>query len=217
MSLEESLKDIKEKYYGFLYHYYRAEVYRETNWRNRLDTTTNWSIVVTAAIASFAFGNEDIPHIVFILNYFFVLSFLYIEARRFRNYMLLRERTRLMEKNLLAPILIGHDLDIDLNNEWRSSLADSLNSPKIELSKTEALAWRIRRNYAIILVFIAILWLVKVTTSPTKSESIFDVYKNARMWFIPGEIVFWGIIVSVFTVIFLSLLSLNKTSHSDLP
>ena len=75
----EDLVNLPESYYGFIYHYYRAEVYRETIWRNRLDNTTNWSIVVTGAILTFSFTNPVTPHSVILVNYLIVWFFLYIE------------------------------------------------------------------------------------------------------------------------------------------
>ena len=37
---------------GVLAHLYRAEVYRSTIWRTRLDTTTNWSVVTLGVALS---------------------------------------------------------------------------------------------------------------------------------------------------------------------
>ena len=105
--LTEHLENFPEAYYGFIYHYYRAEVYRETNWRNRLDTTTNWSIVVTAAMLSFVFSNPQAQPSIILIDYLLVWFFLYIESRRYRYYSLLRERTRIIEKQILPQIFLG--------------------------------------------------------------------------------------------------------------
>ena len=41
-------------------HFFRAEISRANIWRQRLDTTTNWAVVITAAIITFS-----IPHLSF--------------------------------------------------------------------------------------------------------------------------------------------------------
>ena len=43
---------------GALAHLYRAEVYRSTVWRTRLDTTTNWAVVTTGIALSLTFSNS---------------------------------------------------------------------------------------------------------------------------------------------------------------
>src|SRR5215510_3876764 len=45
-----------------LIHLYRAEVGRMVTYRQRLDTTTNWSITSSALVATFSLGNPMIPH-----------------------------------------------------------------------------------------------------------------------------------------------------------
>lgn len=48
-------------------HYFRGEMDRMNIWRSRLDVTTNWAIITTAAFSWFGFGNRDVSHLVFIL------------------------------------------------------------------------------------------------------------------------------------------------------
>lgn len=67
-------------------HFFRAEVHRANIWRQRLDTTTNWSVVATGATLSFAFSQSEIHHAIIILNTLLVTLFLFIEARRYRYY-----------------------------------------------------------------------------------------------------------------------------------
>jgi len=145
--------DFDARYDGYLYHYYRAEVSRETNWRNRLDVTTNWSIVVTAAILSYMFGNENVTHGVIVLNYLIVLFFLYIESRRFRYHAMLKDRTRMIETGLLSKVFYslststGPQPTLDL-----AALAKNLEYPKTTMSKLESIAWRLRRVYIFLLL-----------------------------------------------------------------
>lgn len=44
---------------GALAHLYRAEIYRSTIWRTRLDTTTNWSVVTLGVALSITFSSPQ--------------------------------------------------------------------------------------------------------------------------------------------------------------
>ncbi|MFZ5535668.1 MAG: DUF2270 domain-containing protein [Patescibacteria group bacterium] len=188
----KNILDVDEKYFGFLFHYYRAEVYRETNWRNRMDVSTNWAIVVTGVILSFAFGEGDAPHTVIILNYLIAQFFLYIEARRYRYYTMLRSRTRLMEEHLLAPILSGTEKQ--QTEDWAKQLAQTLARPKVSMSKIESFAWRLRRQYMVLLGIIFIAWVARIFMHPTPVTTLEAAIAQANVWVIPGVIVF-GIFV----------------------
>ena len=87
-------------------HFFRAEVSRANVWRQRLDTTTNWAVVATAATLSIAFNQAESNHAVIIMNTMLVTLFLYIEARRYRYYELWSYRVRLMETDFYAAMLV---------------------------------------------------------------------------------------------------------------
>src|SRR5262245_17025546 len=88
-------------------HLYRAEVTRANSWRARLDVTTNWALLSTAAAISFAFGQQNTHHSVIILNTLLITLFLFLEARRYRYYELWSYRVRLMESDFFAPLLVS--------------------------------------------------------------------------------------------------------------
>ena len=44
---------------GVLAHLYRAEIYRSTIWRTRLDTTTNWSVVTLGVALSITYSSPQ--------------------------------------------------------------------------------------------------------------------------------------------------------------
>ena len=211
------LESIPESYYGFIFHYYRAEVYRETNWRNRLDNTTNWSIVVTAAILSFAFTNENAPHSIILVDYFMVWFFLYIESRRFRYYWHLRSRTRTIEKELLSQIFLGKKSSNNDKNRWKEKLAESFKNESISMSRIESIAWRFRRNYFFIIPLVFASWIAKVTSYPYPIHTSEEFFYHARVWFIPGEVVFSVILVSILLATFIALYIPSKRAHADLP
>lgn len=206
-------REIDDKYFGFLFHYYRAEVYRETNWRSRMDVTSNWVIVVTGAILSFAFGEPRTPHVVIILNYCIALFFLYIEARRFRTYVMLRARTRLMEKHLLGPVFSGQR--IPAANEWGKRLAENLSYPRVPMSRIESLAWRLRRQYIFILPVIFAAWIARIYTVPDAVSTLPEAIGQAQLWFIPGGVVFSAFVSSLVVCIALAYIYVPRASLVD--
>lgn len=210
------LSGIPDSYYGFIFHYYRAEVYRETNWRNRLDTTTNWAIVVTAGIVSFTFSYSHISHAALLLNNLVVWFFLYIESRRYRYYSLLRYRTRVMEQHILGPIISGKK-PLTRNTNWLVKLAQTLQVPKVTMSRMEALAWRLRRNYVMIFPLLFLVWLGKISLHPVRALSLSDMLQNARLLFIPGELVFAAFWLNVVSAVIFAYYYTIKSHHDDLP
>ena len=52
-------QDIESGTIGALAHLYRAEVFRSTHWRTRLDNTTNWAVVTTGIALSATFANRE--------------------------------------------------------------------------------------------------------------------------------------------------------------
>ena len=92
-----------------LIHLYRGEMGRQAQYRLRLDTSTNWSITVTAAMVVFSLGNERIPHYFFAVVLIFMCVFLLFEARRYGYYMAVKERVRQLECGFYGRVLLGSD------------------------------------------------------------------------------------------------------------
>jgi len=46
-------------------HLYRAEMNRMLVWRQRLDITTNWAIILATALTTFTLGSKEIPHYIY--------------------------------------------------------------------------------------------------------------------------------------------------------
>ena len=85
---------------------YRGEVHRSTSWRQRLDATTNWAVLTTAALLSFTFASqEQHTHIILLLTNLIILAYLAIEARRYRYFEVYRARVRMLEAIELASAL----------------------------------------------------------------------------------------------------------------
>lgn len=83
---ERPLRSFTAAEIGALAHLYRAEVYRSTIWRTRLDTTTNWAVVTLGVALSIAFASPDASPIPLILVGILILLFLGLEARRYRYF-----------------------------------------------------------------------------------------------------------------------------------
>jgi uncharacterized membrane protein len=120
-------------------HFFRAEIQRANVWRTRLDTTTNWAVVVTGATLSIAFGQSTVHHSVVLLNTLLVLWFLFIEARRYRYYELWSYRVRLMETDFYAAMLVP---PFHPSPEWAENLAENLLTPSFPISMREAFGRR---------------------------------------------------------------------------
>ncbi len=144
-------------------HLYRAEVQRSNTWRTRLDTTTNWAIVTASAGISFALSDPGRHHGVILVNILLVYVFLWIEARRYRYYELWSYRTRLLETDFFAAMLVP---PFHPSPEWAETLADTLRRPRFPISTWEAVGRRLRRNYVAIIAILFATWLTKNYAQP---------------------------------------------------
>jgi uncharacterized membrane protein len=162
--------------------YYRGEMHRANVWRIRLDTTTNWAIVTTAAILSFAFTSG--PHVILLVGEMLVFHFLVIEARRYRFFDLWNTRVRKLEENFFAPLLRREDLESP-QRSWGDHLAHDLFDPHYKVSFVEALGIRLWRNYTPVFGLLAALWVVKLITV-SGGESFGAVYEAMAVGPIPS-------------------------------
>jgi uncharacterized membrane protein len=169
-------------------HFYRGEMYRSTVWRTRLDITTNWAIITTAAFLSFGFGSPDIPHFVIILANIFVFFFLIIEARRYKYFDLWRWRVSLISENFYVTVFTP--AKNPMHENWRELLSRDLQHPRFKITFMEAFGRRLRRNYSWIFIVLVICWLTKVSIHPTPIEHFSDIVKRADIFhLIPGWLV----------------------------
>jgi uncharacterized membrane protein len=167
-------------------HFFRAEIQRANVWRQRLDATTNWAVVTTAATLSIAFGQPETFHAVIILNMIMVTLFLYIEARRYRYYELWSYRVRLMETDFYAAMLVP---PFQPSPDWAESLAENLLSPSYPISMLEAIGRRLRRNYIWLYVMLVCTWLAKLWLHPSPAGSWNQVIDRATIGPVEGRVV----------------------------
>jgi uncharacterized membrane protein len=161
-----------------LIHLYRGELGRMTVYRTRLDTTTNWAVGTSAALTTFALGQERAPHFVFLLAIFMDLIFLWMEIRRFRFYELIRARVRLLELGFYA-IVLGRTP----REGWEDALWKSLESPQSPINRLQAASVRLRRNYLWLFIAVYLGWLVKLSLGQE------GMVASAAVGMLPGVLV----------------------------
>lgn len=197
-------------------HLFRAEVQRANTWRQRLDTTTNWAVVVTGATLSIAFSQEDVNHAIIILNTLLVLWFLFIEARRYRYYELWSYRVRLMETDFYAAMLVP---PFQPSPEWAESLAENLLSPSFPISMQEAFGRRLRRNYFWIFLILYASWIAKIWLFPEPAITIDEFIRRSSLGPFSGHIIIGlGLAFYSFLAIFaVATVNLTRATGEVLP
>jgi len=144
-----------------LAHLYRGEIHRMKLWRERLDKTTNWSVLVMAAILTWAFSSVRNPHYVILVGAATIGLFLLVEAHRYRAYDVWRSRVRSLQENVWAYGLDPSKGLVDEN--WRTHLADDYRTPTVKITIEEALAHRLRRVYLPLFTVLLGAWVIRVT------------------------------------------------------
>jgi uncharacterized membrane protein len=191
-----------------LIHLYRGELGRLVSYRARLDTTTNWAVVTTAAMTTFALGNHGVSHVVFLFAMFLNYFFLHIETRRFRLYELSHRRVRLLERYFFGQML-GQETAVD----WQQQLWQDLQKPSMPISRLHALGWRIRRNYGWLYAAVLLAWGMKLSSGVSSLQGLIGA---AGIGTVPGFGVILGVILLYLILIVLALYaSLNHQLEAD--
>lgn len=200
---------------GALAHLYRGEMYQSKVWRNRLDTTANWAIVITGIALSVTFSNADASPIPILLVSWVVVVFLLLEARRYLYYDLFRVRLRVMEINFYGPLLRGQGTRID--NHWNDLLAEDYKDVRFHMSLMEALGRRIRRIYGWIFAVLLACYLAKIFVHPTPLSVLDELWARAAIGAIPGEVALGVGLLFHGTWIAVALLTLRSQKALGLP
>lgn len=163
-------------------HLYRGEIHRMKLWRERLDRTTNWAVIVIAALLTWAFSSPNNPHYIILIGVATLTVFLIIEARRYRGYDIWRTRVRTIQENVWA---YGLDPDGGIADEdWRVHLGDDYRTPTLKITAEEAIAHRLRRVYLPLLLVLLGAWLVRITAFAPEPW-----LETASVGMIPGSVV----------------------------
>ena len=169
-------------------HLYRGELAEATAWRGRIDTTSNWAIVMSATTLSFVFADKAIErHVLIPIITLFVTFLLNMEARRYRFFDIWRSRARTLEINFYAPLLAGTK---PANPDWANRLSQDMEWPRFHMPWWEAMGRRLRRNYTGIYCVLFASWMVVLTTHPTPTTSLSEIISRAAIGPIQGAIVF---------------------------
>lgn len=144
-----------------LAHLYRGEIHRMKFWRERLDNTTRWAIMIMAAILTWTFASPNNPHYILLFVAVQLLVFAGIEAHRFRGYDVFRCRVRTLQRNVFARGLDPGGAVPEPG--WRQRLADHYRSPHVHIPFEEALAHRLRRVYIAQFGIVLAAWVFRVT------------------------------------------------------
>jgi uncharacterized membrane protein len=184
-------------------HFYRGEISRANVWRQRLDATFNWAVLTTGTTLSFAYGNRDAPHVVILLNSMLIAVFLFIEARRYRYYEVWSSRVRVIETDYLAPMLSPAIRAVTPRDAWSEHLAEDLLRPHFTVGLWEAVGRRLRRNYILVFMLLAVAWLVKIALHPDPVGGLDEFLRRASLGALPGWIVL--AIVGIFNALVLAI------------
>ncbi len=189
---------------------YRGELGRSDRWRTRLDTTTNWALTTTAATISFSFGATSSSHVTMLVGIWMVITFLMIEARRYRYYDLWNRRVRLIEDGYWTPLLRREPVDPDALKE----LALELERPLIQLSLVSALQTRLKRAYGSLVVVLFLAWFVKVYSHPLPAATFDEFAARAHV----GPLAGWAVstVMLLLTLAFLAMFLFSLFARSPM-
>ena len=165
-------------------HLYRAEVYRSTIWRTRLDNTTNWSIVTMGIALSTTFASAEASPLPLLLVGLLLALFLGLEARRYRYFNVWRARARWFEMYFYAPILTDELLTQDQN--WRKVVARDYTLPRHHITVWRAIGRRLRRTYIWIFAIQALAYYGKIAIHPFPATDWPELVHRAGIGPIPG-------------------------------
>lgn len=163
-------------------HLYRGEIHRMKFWRERLDRTSNWAVIVMSGVLTWGFSDTNRPHYIILLGIAALVAFLVMEAQRYRGYDLWRGRVRTLQKNVFA---YGLDPSAGLEDPaWRKTLSQDYRTPVIKITREEAIAHRLRRIYLLLFTIMLGAWTIRITAFATTSWP-----SSASIGAIPGTLV----------------------------
>jgi uncharacterized membrane protein len=170
-------------------HLYRAEMNRMLVWRQRLDVTSNWAIILATALTTFTLGAKDVPHYTLLLGLALVMISILLEGRRYRHLHHSKWRLYLLESGFFANILRPADAS-DPDPDWRRLLAADLRKSDFSVSWLTAMRLRLRRNYLFVIGFMGAVWVAKLFIHPTRAASLAEIYRRMHVGdFIPPWLV----------------------------
>lgn len=196
----------RSEYISALVHFYRGELHRATLWRLRLDNTTNWSIISVMGLVTFSLSERGHSHVGILAGMALVLTFLFIEARRFRFFDVWRARSRMLEENFVGPIL-RRDLKSPVSS-WGQLVAEDLLHPSFHITYQQAIRARLTRNYVPLFTLLLVCWVLKLYMDADAIGSGFTLFDAMEIGGLPWwlslgfVILLYGYLVSI--IVFVS-------------
>jgi uncharacterized membrane protein len=175
-----------------------------TVWRQRLDTTTHWAIILSAGLTTFALGTPEVPHYIMLLGLAFNTLFMLIEGRRYQHLHHSKWRINLLEHNYFAEQL---GASCPLEAAWRHQLACDLQRPHFTIRHSLGVRLRLRRNYLLLAYFITAVWLTKLFIHPASPSSALELYRRLAVgdllpsWFVVATAALFIVGVSVVALV----------------
>jgi len=163
-----------EGFHQAMVHLYRGEMQRMTVWRSRLDTTSNWAILLSTGMTTFTLGSPGIPHFILLLGLALIGICILIEARRYRHLLHSMWRIHVLEAHYFTGRLCPSSSDEKAS--WREELARDLRQPCFTTGTFMALRLRLRRNYLLLVYFVSAVWLAKVFVHPQSAADIYEFH-----------------------------------------
>ena len=202
----------RTEFINAMVHLYRGELGEAAAWRSRIDTTTNWAVVLSATGLSFVFSDNNIErHVLIPIVSLFCTFFLLIEARRYRFFDIWRSRARMIEINFYRPMLDGTKPHMP---DWAETLSHDMEWPHFHMPWWEAFGRRLRRNYQWIYFVQFWSWILVLMSHPTTSTSLREIVARASIGPLSGPVVIAGMLVFYGVLLTLGVYS-YRVSHSE--
>lgn len=177
-------------------HLYRGEMNRMTVWRERLDITSNWAILLSLGLTTFTLGSVEVPHYTLLLGLALIAISILIEGRRYRHLHHSKWRLYLMEYGYFAEVL--DPSSEDPMSDWRRILARDLRHTVWGISWLTAIRVRLRRNYLLLLYFVTAVWFAKLFIHPDSPQTLVEFVERFRVghnflppWFVASTAAFF--------------------------
>ena len=167
-------------------HLYRGEMHRLTVWRTRIDTTSNWAVLLTIGLTTFTLGSLQVPAYTLLLGLALVGICMFLEARRYQHLHHSKWRLRLLEAHYFTELLLARPSPA---RHWRRQLVADLVRPHHTLGLMLAMRMRLRRNYLLLMHFITAVWLTKLFIHPHTPVDVNEFWTRLaleelfRSWF----------------------------------
>jgi uncharacterized membrane protein len=191
-------------------HLHRGELGEATAWRGRIDTTTNWAVVLSATSLSFVFAEKGSDrHILIPIISVFCTFLLLMEARRYRFFDIWRTRARMIEINFYRPMLDG---TAPAMKDWAQTLAHDMEWPRFHMPLWEAAGRRLRRTYQWIFAILLGSWVIVLMTHPAATTSAAEIVERASVGSLPGPLIIAGMAVLYGSLLVLGIYS-SWASH----